>query len=73
MRQRMGHTAAVADNIQAFVFCLKVFINGHFHVIELNFHTLKQSVSIGRTRSNLVQCIDHLNDAIQDTLRQHQT
>ena len=38
-------------------------------VVELNFHAIKQRICISCTRSDLVQCIDHLNDTIKDSLR----
>ena len=63
------HTAAIANDIQPFMPCLKILINRDFHIVELNFHAIKQRICISCTRSDLVQCIDHLNDTIKDSLR----
>ena len=41
------------------------------HIIELDFHTVKQSIIIGCTRSDLIQCVDHLDNSIQDSFRKH--
>ena len=73
MGKGMCHPTAVSDDIETFVDAFKMLIKLYFHIIKFHFHTIKQCVIVCRSRCDLVQCIDHLNDAIQDTLRQHQT
>ena len=68
----MGHAAAVADDIESFVQSFEVFVQFHFHVIELYLHAVEQRVVVGRTRRDLVQRIDHLDDTVQDPLGQDQ-
>ena len=50
----------------------QMLIQLHFHIIELHLNAIKQRIVIGRTRCNLIQCINHLNNTIQNTLRKHQ-
>ena len=69
--QGVGNTAAVTDDIQALIQGFQIFIDLHFHVVELDFHTIEQRIFVGSTGCHLVQGIDHLNDAVQNTLGQH--
>ena len=66
----MSHTASVSDHIQTFVSRLEILVDLHFHIIELYFHAVKQCIVVFRTRRDLIQRLDHLDDAVHDTLRQ---
>ena len=70
MGKRVCNAASVTDHIQSFIFGFKIFIDVYFHVIEFNFHTIKQGIIIGSTWSDFVKGIDNLNDSIQDSLSQ---
>ena len=50
----------------------KIIINLNFHIIELDFHTIKKCIIIGSTRCYLIKCIYHLYDTIKNTFRKHQ-
>ena len=65
----MRHAGAVADHIQAVIFRLQIVVDLDLHIIELDFDTVEQRIIIGSTGRNFVQRIDHLNDAVQNTLR----
>ena len=67
----MSNTAAVTDHKEAGVTGLKSVINCNFHVVELDFNAVKQRVIVCGTWSDLIECIDHLNDPIQDTFGKH--
>ena len=60
----MCHAAAIADDIKSFVTTFQVLVYVYFHVVELNFYTIKQSVIICSSRCYLIQGIDHFDDAI---------
>jgi len=49
-----------------------MFVHFHFHIVELDFDTIKQSIVICGTRCDLIQCVDHLYNAVQDSLWQYQ-
>ena len=72
MGQGMGHAAAVTDDVKALVTAFQVLVQFHFHVVEFDLHAVEQGIVIGGTGCDLVQGVDHLNDAVQNTLGQHQ-
>ena len=41
-------------------------------VVELDFHTVKQGIFVGGSRRDLIKRINHLDDIIQLSLRDHQ-
>ena len=45
--QRMGDAAAVADDIQAGIAALQVFVHFDFHVVEFHLDAVKQCIIIG--------------------------
>ena len=69
MGKRVCHAAAVSDNKETLVTGFQIFVDLNLHVVEFNLHAIKQSVVIRGSRCDLVQGIDHLDDAIQDTFR----
>ena len=69
MGKRVCHTAAVSDNKETLVAGFQIFVDLNLHVLEFNLHAIKQSIVIRGSRCDLVQGIDHLDDAIQDTFR----
>ena len=71
--QRMGDAAAVADDVQARVAAFQMVVYIHFHVIELDLHAVEQSVIVGGAGRHLVQGVNHFNDAVENSLGQHQT
>ena len=68
----MGHSASVSDDVEARVVGLEVFVEAHFHVVEFNFHAVEQGIVVGCSRSDLVEGIDHLYDAVEDAFGQDQ-
>ena len=40
MGQAVGYAASVSDHKQAGMLCFKVFIQFHFHIVELDFHSV---------------------------------
>ena len=69
----MGDTAAVSDYVQAVVGALQVLVHCHFHVVEFDFDAVQKGVFVRRTGRNLIQRINHFDNAVQDTFRQNQT
>ena len=51
---------------------LKPVIYRYFHVVELNFNTIEQGIVISSTGSDLIERIDHLDDAVKDPLRKNE-
>ena len=72
MRQAVRDTTAVADDIQAGILGLQVLVQFHLHIVELDLHTVEQRIVVRSARGYFVQCIDHLNDPVQDPFRHHQ-
>ena len=68
----MCDTASVADHIEAGMVGLKFIAEGHLHVVELDLHAVQKRVIIGSTGRDLVQCVDHFDDPVQDPLGQDQ-
>ena len=68
----MGNTAAVADDIQAFIAALQIFVDFDLHIVELDFNTIEEGIVIGCAGCDLVEGIDHLDDTVQQTLGQDQ-
>ena len=68
----VGDAAAVADDKQAGIAGFQLLARFHFHVVELYFHAVEQGVVVGGAGGDLIQGVDHFDDAIQDALGQHQ-
>ena len=66
----MGDAAAVTDDVQTGITGLQLLVDLHFHVVELDFHTVQQRIIVGGAGGHLIQGVDHLNDAVQDALGQ---
>ena len=73
MGQGVGNAASVTDDIESFVRAFQILIDIHFHIIEFHFDTVQQGIVICRTRCDLIQGVDHLDDTVQDTFWQNQT
>lgn len=73
MREGVGDAAAVSDDIEPRVLGLQMLVQRHFHIIELHLDAIEKRVVICRTRRNLIELIDHLDDAVQNPLGQNQT
>ena len=43
----MGDAAAVTDDVQALVPGFQLLVHFHFHVVELDFHTVEQGIIVG--------------------------
>ena len=71
MRQGVGDTAAVADDEEALAAGLQVFIYFDLHVLEFDFYAIQQRIIVCRSRSDLIKRIDHLDNAVENTLRKH--
>ena len=69
----MGDAAAVADDVQPRIPGLQMFIHSHFHIVELDLHAVEQGVVVGGAGGDLIQRVEHLDDAVQNPLGQHQT
>ena len=50
-----------------------MLVQRHLHVVELHLHAVQQRIVAGGARRDLVQGVDHLDDAVQNTLGHHQT
>ena len=72
VRQGVGDTTAVTDDVESVVTGHEVFIDLDLHVVELNLDTVEQGVVIGGTRCDLVEGVDHLDDAVEDTLWEYE-
>ena len=70
--QGVGDAAAVADNEQALVRRLQMLIQRNLHVVELHLHAVQQRIVAGGAGRDLVQGVDHLDDAVQNSLGHHQ-
>ena len=68
----MGHAAAITNNVKAFMAALQILVYIYFHVVEFDLHAVQQGIVIGSTRRDLIQGVDHFNNAVQNTFRQHQ-
>ena len=53
MGQGVGDTAAVADDEQALVGRLQIFVQLDLHIVELYLHTIEQGVVIGGAGGDL--------------------
>ena len=51
---------------------LQILVQLHFHIVELNLHAVQQRIVVGRAGGDLVQGVDHLDNAVQDSLGNHQ-
>ena len=69
----MSDAAAVADDDTGPCgMDLQMLVQGHLHVVELDLHAIEQGIVVGGARGDAVQGVDHLDDAVQDALGQHQ-
>ena len=50
-----------------------MFVKHDLHIIELNLYAIQQRIVIRRPRRDFIQRVNHLDDAIQNPLWQHQT
>ena len=50
----------------------EVLVDLDLHVVELDLDTIKQGVVICSTWCDLIEGVDHLDDAVEDTLRKHE-
>ena len=70
--QGVGDAGAVADDVQALVAALQILVQGNLHVIELDLHAIQQGIIVGSAGGDLIQGINHFDNAVQDPLGQHQ-
>ena len=68
----MGDAAAVAYDVKALIFGFQILVKLHFHVIEFYFHTVEQGIVIGCAGGDFIQCLDHLYDAVQNSIGKDQ-
>ena len=68
----MGDTTAVPDDVESVVTGHEVLVDLDLHVVELDLDTVEHGVVIGGTRCDLIERVDHLDDAVEDTLRKHE-
>ena len=71
VRERVRDAAAIADDIKPLVRRFKVLVERDLHVVELDLHAVEQRVVVCGTRRDLVERVDHLDDAVQNALGQH--
>ena len=60
-------TIAVNDDVQTGTAGFRLLSDLHFHVVELDFHTVEHGITIGCAGYGLILGVDHLNDAVQNT------
>ena len=68
----MRDAAAVADDVKPVVAGHEVAVHLDLHVIELHFHAVEQRVVVGSAGGDFIQRVNHLNDAVQNALGQHE-
>ena len=68
----MRHAASIADDIKPVILCLQILIELNLHIVKLDLHSVEEGVGVRRSRSDLVEGVDHLDDAVQDPLGQDQ-
>ena len=72
MGKRMGDAAAVADDIESFVFIgHEFFVDFYFHVIEFYFYAIEKGVIVCGAGCDLIESIDHFDNSVEDTLRKN--
>ena len=64
----MCRSAAVADNEEVFVAGLQVGVGVDLHIIELDLDAVEKGVVVCGAGGDLVEGVDHLNDAVEDSL-----
>ena len=69
----MGDAAAIADDIQPIIAAHQLFIDGNLHIIELYLYTIKEGIIICCAGRNLIECINHFDNAIQQAFGQNKT
>ena len=68
----MRNTAAVADDIEPLVRRFKVLVERDLHVVELDLHAVEERIVVCGARRDLVERVDHLDDAVQNALGEHE-
>ena len=69
----MGDAAAIANDVKAGMLVgFQFFIHLNLHIVELDLHAVQQGVLISGAGGDLIQCVDHFHDVIQDAFGQHQ-
>ena len=64
MGQGVGYAASVTDDVQTFVTAFQVVVDFNFHIVEFNFHTIQKGIIVCSSRSDLIQGVDHFDDAV---------
>ena len=72
MRKRMCDAAAIADDIQPIIAAHKLFVDCNLHIIEFYFYTIEEGIIICCAGCNLIECINHFDNAIQQAFWQDQ-
>ena len=72
VRERVCDAAAVADHVKSLVAGFKIFVHVHFHIVEFDLYAVEQGIVVGGAGGHLVKRVDHLDDAVQYPLGQHQ-
>ena len=68
----MRDAAAVADDVKPVVAGHEVAVHLDLHVVELHLHAVEQRVVVGSAGGDFIQRVNHLNDAVQNALGQHE-
>ena len=72
VRKRMGDAAAIANDVKAGMLVgFQFFIHLNLHIVELDLHAVEERIVICGARRDLVERVDHLDDAVQNALGQH--
>ena len=70
VRKRMGDAAAIANDVKAGMLVgFQFFIHLNLHIVELDLHAVQQRVVVGRAGGDLVEGVDHFDDAVENALR----
>ena len=64
MREGVGDTGAVADDIQSLVAGLQIMVDFDLHVVKFDLDAVKQGIVISRTGRDFIQSVNHFNDAV---------
>ncbi len=68
----VGNATAVADDVKSGIAGFQLLVDLHFHIVELDLHTVKEGVVVGGAGGDFIQSVNHFNNAVQDPLGQHQ-
>ena len=72
VRERMGDAAAVTNDIKPLVRRFEVLVERDLHVVELDLHAVEERIVVCGARRDLVERVDHLDDAVQNALGEHE-